>query len=350
MGIISTSLTQPSSGWATPLLGPAVSYDSRPAMLAARLKHCMPLLNYAQRGHREQAFRHRSKTGRVGDLHITIGHTSPFGATIGEQRGFATLNLCLRGTGTVTTDSETYRLDQSSPLVFTPGEEHCCAMDHYLGLVIRVPQPLLLSTTMAMAGIDHRRADPMREAFSRPQDLDGRDTRTARLLKALCTSLELLSFPDGLRAGELSFLALDDHIVRLLVLLLCPPIEIPGGTSLSRFDEPYAMRALDQLLEWIRANLDRPISLSELERRSGYSRRSLQLLFRRHHNCTPTEWVRNQRLDAIHRRLLHPEQGDSVGNLAFDHGFPNPSSFTRLFRKRFGLLPSELLRQSRGHR
>jgi AraC-like DNA-binding protein len=222
-------------------------------------------------------------------------------------------------------------------------------MDHYLGVVIRVPQALLLSTTMAMAGIVHRRAGQMREALSRPQGLDGRDPRTANLLKALCAALELLSFPDGLRPGELAFLALDDHIVRLLVLLICPSIEKHGEPTVSRFDTPCAKRALDQLLEWILANLDRPLSLSELEKRSGYSRRSLQLLFRSHHNCTPTEWVRNQRLEAIHRRLLNPEQGDSVGNLAFDYGFPNASSFTRLFRKRFGLLPSELLRERRGH-
>jgi signal transduction histidine kinase/CheY-like chemotaxis protein len=67
-------------------------------------------------------------------------------------------------------------------------------------------------------------------------------------------------------------------------------------------------------------------------------------LFRRiksSHQCTPSELLREQRLQRA-QGLLREQRG-SVSEIAYACGFENLSSFSQTFRKRFGLAPSALL-------
>ncbi|MEB3263063.1 MAG: AraC family transcriptional regulator [Synechococcus sp.] len=224
---------------------------------------------------------------------------------------------------------------------------HRCDMDQYLGVVIRVPQQRLRRSAQAMAG--SRPRDPgLPLELLKPQGIDALTPRSQILLRNLCSSLDMLASSSGITSHEWAWLGLDDHIVRLLLLLLNPALQKDSPTSEYHLDGAATKRRLDPLLDWIQAHLKCPLSLSELEARSGYSRRSLQLLFRHHLGCTPSQWVRHRRLEAVHGRLLHPEETDTVGSVALEYGFSSASSFTREFHKCFGQLPSELLRQSRG--
>lgn len=328
-----------------PLLDQAVDFDRSPSQLAGHLAQCAPVLDYGTLGSTREAFRHRSRAGQIGSLTVMAGETSPFTARFGEQSGVATINVCLRGVGQVVAGRQTFLLNHDSPLVYTPGQAHQCAVEHYLGVVIRIEHTQLLRTAQSITGAAASSGLALAE-LGRSQALGNRTPRTASLLSSLRASLELLSSGFGVRGRDLQCLELDDHIRRLLVLLLCP--SLPGEESAHPpLEDPAARRVLDPLLEWIRAHLDHPLPLSELERRSGYSRRSLQLLFRKHLGCSPIEWVRHQRLESIHRRLLRPQAGDTVSDLAMQYGFISPSSFTREFRRRFGVAPSHVLRQAR---
>lgn len=179
------------------------------------------------------------------------------------------------------------------------------------------------------------------------QSFDRSEPRAAALIQALQTSIDLPVRPGGLQTEEHAFLKLDDHIARLMTLLLSPRLSSSGRPGLLRSQQTYAKRTLNEFQDWIQARLDQPLTLSDLEQRSGYSRRNLQLLFQQHHHCTPSAWVRQRRLEAIQQRLLQPHPQDTVGSIALDYGFTNASSFARLFKRRFGLKPSELLRRNR---
>lgn len=91
------------------------------------------------------------------------------------------------------------------------------------------------------------------------------------------------------------------------------------------------------------------MALSDLERQSGYSRRSLQLAFRAHLGCSPMQWVKRCRMQKARVRLQHPVHGDSVGTVAQGLGFVNVASFTRDFSRLFGERPSAVLRQARSY-
>ncbi len=90
-----------------------------------------------------------------------------------------------------------------------------------------------------------------------------------------------------------------------------------------------------------------PITLTSLERRTGYGRRTLQLAFQERCGCGPMHWIRSRRLELARQALLHPGPSDTVGGIAAQFGFASLATFSRDFAKAFGQRPSDLLRLSR---
>jgi AraC-like DNA-binding protein len=69
---------------------------------------------------------------------------------------------------------------------------------------------------------------------------------------------------------------------------------------------PVVRRAVD----FIEANADRDISLSEIAGASGISARGLQAAFLRHRDTTPTAYARRVRMERAHRELEAADPGD----------------------------------------
>ncbi|MBO1113841.1 helix-turn-helix domain-containing protein [Bordetella petrii] len=92
---------------------------------------------------------------------------------------------------------------------------------------------------------------------------------------------------------------------------------------------------------------DADIALAEIARRSGYSLRSLQLIFRCGVGMTPSRWFMTARLNGALRDLLTGDQASSVSDVATKWGFRHMSRFAEYYRRAFGELPSDTLNRSR---
>lgn len=95
--------------------------------------------------------------------------------------------------------------------------------------------------------------------------------------------------------------------------------------------------------EMVARTIKTSVDLSEIARRSGYSKRSLELIFRRSVGMTPGRWFMNVRLNGALRELLAPEAGCSVTDVATRWGFQHLSRFAEHYRRTFGELPSQTL-------
>jgi AraC-like DNA-binding protein len=136
-------------------------------------------------------------------------------------------------------------------------------------------------------------------------------------------------------------LRLDDLLVRQIVEVLAPALLAERSAP-----EPAAPDcAIDALVDWIHAHCHEAISLSELEQRSHYSRRSLQYAFKARFGCGPMQYLRRQRLWLARRRLEEPGPNSSVGSIASACGYLSLASFSRDFQRCFGIAPSRLLAQ-----
>lgn len=97
---------------------------------------------------------------------------------------------------------------------------------------------------------------------------------------------------------------------------------------------------IDYVCDYILAHLNDTITLTELENIAGVSRRTLQNAFKEKFNCTPMQWVKEQRLLAVRKRLENAHSKEKILAIAYEYGLITPR-FAAEYRARFGELPSE---------
>lgn len=115
------------------------------------------------------------------------------------------------------------------------------------------------------------------------------------------------------------------------------PLEPPPGGRLARARAVILRRLADP-------TLDADAIAGEL----GMSRRALYLMFERH-GQTPSRAVRQLRLESC-LRLLGDGRHDhrKLSDIAWDHGFNDYATFSRLFKARYGMAPNALRQRHRG--
>ncbi|ATN37248.1 AraC family transcriptional regulator (plasmid) [Rhizobium sp. ACO-34A] len=86
-------------------------------------------------------------------------------------------------------------------------------------------------------------------------------------------------------------------------------------------------------------------SMTEVAQAAGTSLRTLTDAFRKFRGYTPSSFLREQRLQGVRRGLLASDAGESVSQVAYIWGFINLGEFARVYRNRFGELPSQTLRR-----
>ena len=165
------------------------------------------------------------------------------------------------------------------------------------------------------------------------------------LIQMLVQCFRLMDQQELHALGFLQHMQVDDLIYRNLALLLSPRLRQILSTDAA--ERSGRERVFDELLEWIDAHLQVPISLSDLELVTGYSRRNLQLAFQQRFGCGPIQWVRRQRMERIRQELLSATAEQTVAQVASRYGFSSLSVFSRDFRELYGLRPSDLLREAR---
>ena len=100
-----------------------------------------------------------------------------------------------------------------------------------------------------------------------------------------------------------------------------------------------------QALRFIRDNAANGISVCEVAKACHLSRRSLELKFRTHLNCSPGENIRSVRLEHV-RRLLH-DTDKAVTTIALQSGFASTGSLCQAFQKQYGESPGQLRQSQR---
>jgi AraC-like DNA-binding protein len=132
-----------------------------------------------------------------------------------------------------------------------------------------------------------------------------------------------------------------ETMLRLIVGSRCPDPDISFGRSPVATGSRQVRAAIDLMYE----RLHEPLTLSTLAASLGVSGRSLQQGFRRFHDTTPLAFLRNLRLEAVHRELSNPRNVLSVGEIASKWGFAHVGRLAKLYRSTYGRAPSETVRR-----
>jgi len=99
------------------------------------------------------------------------------------------------------------------------------------------------------------------------------------------------------------------------------------------------IKVLNTPMEYIRQNFAESISIEKLAQACHVSLSTLERRFKKHLSKTPLQYLMEVRLD--NARVMIFESGMTLSNIAQETGFVDNSHFTRAYKKRFSLSPSE---------
>jgi AraC-like DNA-binding protein len=149
--------------------------------------------------------------------------------------------------------------------------------------------------------------------------------------------------PDLLELPEVAR-ALEERLIHLMVRCLTggEPSEITAGSH--RHD-----RIVARLEEFLDANPDRPLYLTEICAALGTADRTLRLACEEHLGMGPIRYLTLRRMHLVRRALLRENPlTTTVTRLATDYGFWELGRFAVAYRRLFGETPSETLRRPSG--
>lgn len=136
----------------------------------------------------------------------------------------------------------------------------------------------------------------------------------------------------------LDALGLDDLLYRQIALMTWPDLFLDAS---ERVPNSRSFSVLDDLCELIRSRSGRLLTITEMEKFTGLSGRTLQYAFNKRFGCSPMEWQRRERLRLAHVRLTAGDEPINIAALSAQLGFSSPSRFARYYKSMFGACPSE---------
>lgn len=98
-------------------------------------------------------------------------------------------------------------------------------------------------------------------------------------------------------------------------------------------------QVLRRAIEFMEANLERPVRIPVLAKSLGLSQRKLERLFNRHYGCSAVAVYRKVRLQ--HARVLLTQTDMSVLDICVACGFASSSYFSKSYAEEFGMRPRD---------
>lgn len=127
------------------------------------------------------------------------------------------------------------------------------------------------------------------------------------------------------------------ELARLFVMFL----KRPGGQSQFSSEliaQITAPDRLEDLIDWIRDNLEKPLSIDALAQRSGMSARNFQRVFTRQCGLPPAKFI--ERLRVERARVIIEDTHLSMAEIAGKSGFETEQRMRRSFQRILGINPT----------
>lgn len=144
-----------------------------------------------------------------------------------------------------------------------------------------------------------------------------------------------------IQAGELT--ETEQYTVAEVTLNLIAAV-IRSTAEFDDFQQGSAQVArMSRILSYLEEHyFDHDLTPARIARANAVSTRHLHNLFR-HSDTTVTRWIWERRLKAAREDILNPAMaGKSITEIAYQRGFNDSAHFSRTFKSRFNISPSQL--------
>jgi len=311
----------------------------------ASLQTVLPIASIAAADSTERWWHHHDNPC-IGALASHASVLAPMRLTINLQND---LTVILNYAGILNVKQGACQLSCSDQeLLVLPGAAWSCESSSCSLVILHLQRERLQRVAMAM-GEQRSLPEGWRECLEprgpwQPDDSSASRALHTSLREVLAMASQLIEHSEAL----LERLELDLLIYRLLAALVVPELRESNSLYRLRSRQREGGDRFEELIAYLEEHLHEPLSLHQLEARSHYSRRALQYAFLERLGCSPTQWIRNMRLERARRWLQQAQPGETVTRIAQACGYRSMNLFSMDFQQRFHVKPSELLRESLG--
>ena len=275
----------------------------------------------------------------AGRVHFTLQalpQIKLFGADFGQSvevrsSTLANWHAIFPLTGAVSAVNEEQTAHAGDMLLFTPGYEVNARWHKGTKAVVLTLEPMSLMEHV----LTHHQLE-----MPRPITQMQRISAEHPALISLNSLLNLVDSQVGLECGLLATPAGQKHMQHLF----CENLThlIPALKTLP--ERAVLPGSVKRVVDYIQAHLTQQITIEELVRVSGASRRSLEQAFRTRLGTTLGRYIKEARLKAIRDQLLSGQFDQlTLAEMAHQWGFAQPSHFSAAYKEVFGETPSKTL-------
>jgi AraC-like DNA-binding protein len=272
--------------------------------------------------------KHRSTGWMVGDVGVGIGEHTPVQASVAGVNGLL-LYAPTSGRLKVKQDGQLYRAPANQGWMLFADRPAVAQTGTNSSIVMALKKPRLQATISTMLGEPGPLVGERTQALSL-SSLAGQQAKASLPVLLHHTAETTLHWPTGVAFAE-------DVLYRFVANLLISD-QAQSGSVLRRAAD---RQTLDLACAYMLSQIDRGVSMTEVENVAKVGTRSLQLAFMRRFGVTPMAWLKEQRLQLAYRLVTtHPDA--PVSWAAGASGLNHFGRFSQAFQARFGVAPSDL--------
>lgn len=130
------------------------------------------------------------------------------------------------------------------------------------------------------------------------------------------------------------------YLMQMLLLIIreqCEPVAATGGYAFESMNRKYVV---EQLVNYLEDHYNEKISLDQIAENMYLSPFYISKIFKSETGDTPIRHLINIRLEKA-RELLESGYGGSVQEVAATVGYDDAYHFSKLFKKRYGITPTQ---------
>lgn len=279
----------------------------------------------------------RYRAVQVGDIGVTVlDYGAAVHITTHGSGDVILVEIPLGGRSTVTCAGDTVDADRSTGAVLSLREPTTVRRSaHSPQLIVRIERSALEEQLRSLTGSVVR--GPLR--FAPKLDLT---TAAARSWRRLVDLFRLEADDDGALVQDPAALLQFRSLLLTQLLTLQPHNHSDTLRGPARAPIPRLVRRAAELID---DHADEPLTVEDIAQATGISVRALQQGFRQYLDTTPTEYLRDVRLERVRTALRAADRSTvTVTDVAFRWGFTHLGRFAGDYRRRFGESPSTTLR------
>lgn len=239
-------------------------------------------------------------------------------------------------------DSKKFSWRPKDKAIFIGPSGHRLGESDYRSFIVaKLDKARLKETALAMCGSNVVAAESLDLTTTRIVDLNSHGMDLSSVFESYCHMFDALKC----REEAINSMNLTDGFYRSIVASLMPHLLIEEIRE-NHTDEFYTDK-IEFLISEMRSRLHKPLTMTDLERLAGLSRRQLQIMFNKRFGVAPIEWQRRDRLRIAREKLLNNRGDLSISEVAEQLGFASASRFSGYYKDIYGELPSETHYKSR---